>query len=157
MHTQSRSNQDIPEARLKEPEMLIKIRRPPETRLKLCRPCTYLSLISNPTLELWFKYSPIHPWLGHHFWEHQSMLCLRAAKHPLPGKAMNLSLSTVGLPGLAGGLDLGFCFSWNGRIPGPQQVTWSQPINMCPVRNKGRAEKPANAQVWKKALEGLGQ
>ena len=157
MHTQSRSNQDIPEARLKEPEMLIKIRRPPETRLKLGRPCTYLSLISNPTLELWFKYSPIHPWLGHHFWEHQSMLCLRAAKHPLPGKAMNLSLSTVGLLGRAGGLDLGFCFSWNGRIPGPQQVTWSQPINMCPVRNKGRAEKPANAQVWKKALEGLGQ
>ena len=53
----------------------------------------------------------------------------------------------VGLPGLglAGGRDLGFGFPWNGGIPRPHQVTWSQPINMRPVRNKGRAEKPADA------------
>ena len=54
-------------------------------------------------------------------------------------------LYTVGLPGLAGGPDLGFGFPRNGEIPRPHQVTWSQPINMHPVRNKGRAEKPADA------------
>ena len=67
---------------------------------------------------------------------------------------------TVRLPGvntMTGGLDLSFGFPWNGKIPYPHQVTWSQPINMRPVRNKGRAEKPANAQVWKKARESLYQ
>ena len=58
---------------------------------------------------------------------------------------------------MTGSLDLSFRFPWNGGIPRPHQVTWSQPINMRPVRNKGRAEKPANAQVWKKARESLYQ
>ena len=40
-----------PEARLKAPEKLIKLRRPPETRLRECRPCTYPNLVSNSTLE----------------------------------------------------------------------------------------------------------
>ena len=51
---------------------------------------------------------------------------------------------------MTGGLDLSFGFPRNGKIPYPHHVTWSQPINMRPVRNQGRAEKPANAQVWKK-------
>ena len=38
-------------SRLKEPKKLIKIRRPPEARLKEHRPCTH-PLVSNPTLEL---------------------------------------------------------------------------------------------------------
>ena len=50
---------------------------------------------------------------------------------------------------MTGGPDLSFGFPWNGKIPYPQ-AAWSQPINMRPVRNKGEAEKPANAQVWKK-------
>ena len=43
----------------------------------------------------------------------------------------------VGLPGLglAGGQDSGFSFPWNGRIPRPHRVTWSQPINMHPVKS----------------------
>ena len=41
---------------------------------------------------------------------------------------------------MTGGLDLSFGFPQNGKIPYPHQVTWSQPINMRPVRNKGRAE-----------------
>ena len=61
------------------------------------------------------------------------------------GPSRLASASTVGLPGLAGGPDLGFGFPWNGGIPHPQQVTWSQPINMRPVRNKGRAKKPVDA------------
>ena len=44
---------------------------------------------------------------------------------------------------MTGGLDLSFGFPGNGKIPHPHQVTWSQPINMLPVGNKGRAEKPA--------------
>ena len=51
---------------------------------------------------------------------------------------------------MTGGLDLSFRFPRNGKIPYPHQATWSQPINMRPVRNKGKAEKPRNAQVWKK-------
>ena len=47
--------------------------------------------------------------------------------------------SIVGLPGL------GFRFPWNGGIPRPHRVTWSQPINMHPVKARGRAEKPAGA------------
>ena len=30
---------------------------------------------------------------------------------------------------MTGGLDLSFGFPWNGKIPYPHQVTWSQPIN----------------------------
>ena len=39
------------EARLKGPEKLIKIRRPPETRLKECRPYTHPDLVRDPILE----------------------------------------------------------------------------------------------------------
>ena len=37
---------------------------------------------------------------------------------------------------------LGFPFTWNSGIPHPHRVTWSQPINMHPVKARGRAEKP---------------
>ena len=47
----------------------------------------------------------------------------------------NSVYKTVGLPGLAGGLDLGFSFPWNG-IPHPHQVTWSQPINTRLARKR---------------------
>ena len=56
---------------------------------------------------------------------------------------------------MTGGVDLSFGFPWNGKISYPHQATWGQPINMRLVRNKGKAEKPANAQVWKKARESL--
>ena len=54
---------------------------------------------------------------------------------------------------MAGSLDLTFGFPQNGKIPYPHQVTWSQPINMRLLRNKGRAEKPVNSQVWKKPVK----
>ena len=40
------------------------------------------------------------------------------------------------LLGLAGSPDLGFGFPWNGGIPRPHQVTWSQPINMRLARKR---------------------
>ena len=42
---------------------------------------------------------------------------------------------------MTGGLDLSFGFPGNGKIPYPHQVTWSQPINMRPVR-KGELKSP---------------
>ena len=48
---------------------------------------------------------------------------------------------------MTGGLDLSFGFPRNSKIPYPHQATWGQPINMHLVRNKGKAEKAANAQV----------
>ena len=54
---------------------------------------------------------------------------------------------------MTGSLDLSFGFPRNGKIPHPHQVTWSQPINMRPVRNKGRAEKPAKVCTNKIALQ----
>ena len=42
---------------------------------------------------------------------------------------------------MTGGLDLSFGFPRNGKIPHPYQVTWSQPINMLPVGNKGNSER----------------
>ena len=56
-----------------------------------------------------------------------------------------------------GGLDLSFGFPRNGKIPHPLQVTWSQPINMLPVGNKGRAEKPAKVCTNKIALQTCNQ
>ena len=58
---------------------------------------------------------------------------------------------------MIGGLDLSFGFPRNGKIPHPHQVTWSQPINMRPVRNKGRAEKPAKVCTNKIALQTCNQ
>ena len=59
----------------------------------------------------------------------------------------------VGLPGLAGGLDLGFSFPWNGGIPRPHQVTWSQPINMCLARKRepirGKLKRPRTPKFEK--------
>ena len=54
----------------------------------------------------------------------------------------------VGLPGLAGGLDLGLSFPGNSGIPRPYWAAWSQPINKRPKGNKGNmreSEKPVNA------------
>ena len=52
---------------------------------------------------------------------------------------------------MTGGPDLSLDFPQNGKIPYPYQATWSQPINMRPVRKtgiyQGKAEKPMNAQV----------
>ena len=58
---------------------------------------------------------------------------------------------------MTGGLDLSFGFPRNVKIPHPHQVTWSQPINMRPVRNKGRAEKPAKVCTNKIALQTCNQ
>ena len=37
---------------------------------------------------------------------------------------------------MTGGLDLSLDFPRNGKIPYPHQATWSQPINMRPVRKR---------------------
>ena len=59
----------------------------------------------------------------------------------------------VGLPGLAGGPDLGFGFPWNGGIPRPHQVTWSQPINMRLARKRepirGKLKSPRRPKFEK--------
>ena len=55
-------------------------------------------------------------------------------KRPMIGPS--IETKTGGNVGLAGGPDLGFCFPWNGGIPRPHQVTWSQPINMCLARKR---------------------
>ena len=52
----------------------------------------------------------------------------------------------MGLPGLAGGPDLGFGFPWNGGIPHPHQAAWSQPINRCPKGNKGNMRESGKAR-----------
>ena len=84
-----------------------------------------------------------HDWRG--YWDciYPSLVYVSLKEFGVVG----LDMYTVGLPGLglAGSRDLGFGFPRNGGIPRPHQVTWSQPINMHPVRNKGRAEKPKNA------------
>ena len=43
------------EARLKGPEKLIKIKRPPEMRLRQCRPCSTLILSETPPLNHCYK------------------------------------------------------------------------------------------------------
>ena len=58
---------------------------------------------------------------------------------------------------MTGGLDLSFGFPRNGKIPHPHQVAWSQPINMLPVGNKGRGEKPAKVCTNKIALQTCSQ
>ena len=58
---------------------------------------------------------------------------------------------------MTGGLDLSFGFPRNGKIPQPHQVTWSQPINMLPVGNKGRTEKPEKVCTNKIALQTCSQ
>ena len=60
-----------------------------------------------------------------------------------PGHLSTWMCEAVRVNTMTGGLDLSFGFPQNGKIPHPHQVTWSQPINMLPVGNKGRAEKPA--------------
>ena len=65
----------------------------------------------------------------------------------------------VGVPGLAGGPrlaggpDLGFSFPWNGGIPRPHQVTWSQPINMRLARERepirGKLKSPGTPKFEK--------
>ena len=65
----------------------------------------------------------------------------------------------VGLPGLAGGPDLGFSFPWNGGIPCPHQVTWSQPINMHLARKRepirGKLKSPWTPK-FEKSLQRFG-
>ena len=58
----------------------------------------------------------------------------------------------VGLPGLAGGLDLGFSFPWNDSLPPSGNL---EPANQHALSKKkgiyqGKAEKPEKAKVWKK-------
>ena len=75
-------------------------------------------------------------------------LCLQIVhSQDIRHRKINCPCEAARVSTMTGGLDLSFGFPRNGKIPYPHQVTWSQPINMRPVRNKGRAEKPANAQV----------
>ena len=46
---------------------------------------------------------------------------------------------------MTGSLDLSFGFPWNGKIPYPHQVTWSQPINRRLTGNKGNISR----ESWK--------
>ena len=49
-------------------------------------------------------------------------------------------------------------FPWNGKIPYLHQATWSQPINMCPVRKResGESWKARECPSLKKGLWKLG-
>ena len=58
-------------------------------------------------------------------------------KRPMIGPSVETKTGgNVGLPGLAGSPELGFGFPWNGGIPRPHQVTWSQPIDMRLARKR---------------------
>ena len=74
-------------------------------------------------------------------------------------KVPHPSLKIVGLPGLAGSPDLGFGFPWNGGIPRPHQVTWSQPINMHLARKRepirGKLKSPPTPK-FEKSLRRFG-
>ena len=69
------------------------------------------------------------------------------------GPVFHVRLKSVGLLGLAGGPDLGFGFPWNGGIPCPHQVTWSQPINMRLARKRepirGKLKSPRTPKFEK--------
>ena len=75
-------------------------------------------------------------------------------KRPMIGPSIETKTGgNVGLPGLAGCPDLGFGFPWNGGIPRPHQVTWSQPINMRPARKRepirGKLKNPRTPKFEK--------
>ena len=54
---------------------------------------------------------------------------------------------------MTGSLDLSFGFPRNGKIPYPYQATWSQPINMHPVRKResirGKLKSPRKPKFEK--------
>ena len=54
---------------------------------------------------------------------------------------------------MTGGLDLNFGFPQDGKIAYPHQATWSQPINMCPVRKResirGKLKSPQTPKFEK--------
>ena len=123
-------------------------------------------LIPPPTTSLWVF--PVHqPWalvsciqpgLAICFTFdniHVSMLfCQIIPPSPSPTEPKSLfHTSSVGLQGLAGSWDLGFGFPWNGRIPRPHQVTWSQPINMHLARKRepirGKLKSPPTPKFEK--------
>ena len=75
-------------------------------------------------------------------------------KRPMIGPSIETKTGgNVGLPGLAGSQDLDFSFTWNGVIPRPHQVTWSQPINMHLARKRepirGKLKSPRMPKLEK--------
>ena len=60
---------------------------------------------------------------------------------------------------MTGGLDLSLDFPQNGKIPYPHQATWSQPINMRPVRKResiGGKMKSPQTPKFEKSLRKFG-
>ena len=79
-------------------------------------------------------------------------------RRPMIGPSIETKTGgNVGLPGLAGGPDLSFGFPWNGGIPCPHQVTWSQPINMRLARKRkpirGKLKSPRTPKFEKKPVK----
>ena len=101
------------------------------------------SLLLIPKSGCHTSRAPAPPFLSGLARGHQALHCKWLPDHLSHCEAARANSMT-------GGQDLSFGFPWNGKIPYPHQATWSQPSNMRPVRNKGKAEKPTNAQVWKK-------
>ena len=96
------------------------------------------------------------PWIA----AHQASLSITNSESlpkPTSIKLVMPSCEVARVNTMTGGLDLSFGFPWNGKIPHPHQVPWSQTINMHPVRNKGRAEKPAKVCTNKIALQTCNQ
>ena len=58
---------------------------------------------------------------------------------------------------MTGGLDLSFGFPWNGKIPYPHQVTWSQPINYVLSKKQRESWKACEGPGLKKARKSLYQ
>ena len=58
---------------------------------------------------------------------------------------------------MTGGPDLSLDFPRNGKIPYPHQATWSQPINMHPVRKwesiRGKLKSPRTPKFEKRPVK----
>ena len=57
-------------------------------------------------------------------------------RRPMIGPSIETKTGAARANTMTGGRDLSFGFPWNGKIPYPPQATWSQPINVRPVRKR---------------------
>ena len=123
----------------------------------------YLTFYKTRQLATWLKVSPkCQVQTGFQAYSYKRKRFILSIKIPVipPPATTNwvcYNCEAARVNTMTGGLNLSFGFPQNGKIPHPHQVTWSQPINMLPVGNKGRAGKPAKVCTNKIALQTCSQ